>query len=154
MRPAFSEDPNSCRQCPERPEIQPEASRLKPLTLGGDTQPKALTDPQTLGTGTCRGLQLTPGSHWDPQALGTWGWREGSRQGGLLQGLASLDKDTGNDRPPVPRSLTSLWPQPSCCRGTDAGKRRLSRKCGHTSFHCGQPVPLGQPEARDLNGCW
>lgn len=40
---AIPEDPRSSRRSPE---IQPEASRLEGR-VGGDTKPKALTDPQT-----------------------------------------------------------------------------------------------------------
>lgn len=73
---------------------------------------------QTLGTGyrdgTHTGASLRPWAHRDGGM--------GSRQGGLLCGLASLHKDTGNDRQPVPRSLTSLWLQPKSCRGAGPEK--------------------------------
>lgn len=84
--------------------------------MSGDTGWKALTNPPDPGPGV-QGWD----SHWGLSAtLGTEGWR--NRQGGLLCGLAFLHKDTGNDRQPVPRSLTSLWPQPKGCRGAGPEK--------------------------------
>lgn len=57
----------------------------------------------------CRGAAAhTRAAPWDPQALGMWGQRDGEQVKGLLYSLASLDKDTSNERQLVLGSLTAL----------------------------------------------
>lgn len=91
-------------------------------------------------------MGLTLGPLCDLGHVGMEEWAVGSR---LLCGLASLHKDTGNDRQPVPRSLTSLWLQPKSCRGAGPEKEAsaenvdtlLFKATGEHRFYMGTEGP-------------
>lgn len=98
------EDPRSSRRVPDRPETQPEASRLGVTDLRSPTlRPWA----QVCVEGLLLTLGLLPGT-LKPWGRGAGGrQRDGEQVKGILCGLASLDKDTSNERQLVLGTLTA-----------------------------------------------